>query len=180
MVHKIPKFILICCLIIGSIQCVGLRPNPRFNEPGKDDGRANSESEKYLRDGRFTSSVTRRLMQEIQSYLGVPYRWGGSTRKGRDCSGFVRVVFQNAAGVKIPHSARAMFKQGKYIEEQELKYGDLVFFENIENYGVSHVGIFVGNQEFAHASTSRGVIISNLNEKYYRSRFVGARKISIK
>ncbi len=160
------KFLRLTYLIIiftGSIHCVGLQPNPKFKESS--------------RENRNSISFESRLTQEIESYLGVPYRWGGTSRKGMDCSGLVGIVYRNVLGIQLPHSARMMFKQGKFIEEQELKIGDLVFFENIENYGVSHVGIYIGNHRFAHASTTKGVTISSLHERYYHNRFIGARKI---
>ncbi|MFQ5753303.1 MAG: C40 family peptidase [bacterium] len=169
--------ILIWLLFFAAMHCAGLKPNPKFNESSSPDDDTNESENHLLHNAGYSSAFENRLMQAIESYLGVPYRWGGSTKSGMDCSGFVRTVYRGATGLELPHSARTMFKMGKFIEETELKFGDLVFFENIENYGVSHVGIYLGSNKFAHTSTTQGVTISYLNEKYYRQRFIGARKI---
>ncbi len=147
--------------------CAGMRPNPKYTE--RDSIRPQLRS--------TDASFQTRLAEQIEAYLGVPYRWGGRSRDGMDCSGFVTVVYENALGLTLPHRARTMYDLGRLVEPSELQYGDLVFFEKIENYGVSHVGIYVGDGQFAHASTTRGVILSRLNEPYYRERFVGARRV---
>lgn len=116
------------------------------------------------------------MQYEIDKYMGVPYRWGGTTVRGMDCSGLVYTVYQDAVDLKLPRMAREMFRGGKYISRRQLQFGDLVFFENMGNSGVSHVGIYLGSEKFVHASTKAGVIISNLNDKYYRERYVGARR----
>jgi cell wall-associated NlpC family hydrolase len=157
------------------IYCAGLRPNPKFNNSSPKEG-AHSSRKMVTLDGSY-SEFQRRLADEIQSYLGVPYRWGGVSRSGMDCSGFVSTVYQNVTGLKLPRKARSMYKYGHSIGPEVLKVGDLVFFERIENDGISHVGIYVQKREFAHASTSEGVKISSLDDEYYRSRFVGARRI---
>ncbi|MFQ5603659.1 MAG: C40 family peptidase [bacterium] len=160
-----------------SIHCVGLKPKPKFTEPDARQPTPSHSERNRANRARPASSFEQLMTREIESYLGVPYKWGGSSRSGMDCSGFVRTVYENAAGISLPRKAKDMFKSGRFIEKQELKFGDLVFFENIENYGVSHVGIYLGENKFAHASTSKGVVISNLNEAYYRKRFIGARKV---
>ncbi|NIR51575.1 C40 family peptidase [candidate division KSB1 bacterium] len=165
------------CLLLSCWYCGGLRPKPKYTEPNTSENSDRYHGNSGLDREKTSSSVNRALTQQINAYLGVPYRWGGTTRSGMDCSGFVRTVFKNAIELTLPHRARSMFKEGRFVEESELQFGDLVFFEKIENYGVSHVGIYVGENEFAHASTHNGVIISNLNEKYYRRRYVGARRI---
>ncbi|MBD3166686.1 NlpC/P60 family protein [bacterium] len=114
------------------------------------------------------------MQLSINSFLGVPYLWGGNTRRGVDCSGFTRNVYREQ-GVLIPRVSRDQYRTGRAVED--LTYGDLVFF-NKNGWGrVTHVGIYVGNGEFAHASCSRGVTVSRLNKHYYRKRYVGARRI---
>ena len=109
------------------------------------------------------------------NYIGVPYRFGGTTPKGFDCSGFVQYVF-NKHAKKLPRTADAQFKVGKSIFKGELKRGDLVFFTTYEP-GVSHCGIYLEDGKFIHASSSHGIMISKLNDFYWKSRFVGARRI---
>ncbi len=166
-------------LFAVSTNCVGLKPNPKYKEPhGSAETEAPRERDYDLRKNRESSSFfERELSAAIESYLGVPYRFGGVAKSGMDCSGFVSSVYRDAVDLELPHRTRSMFKLGRSISDNRLGFGDLVFFENIENYGVSHVGIYVGDGKFAHASTSRGVIISDFNLDYYKKRYVGAKRV---
>lgn len=113
------------------------------------------------------------------SMLGTPYKFGGSNpEKGIDCSGFVKHVYKESADVSLPRSARDMSKQGEQVARTELKPGDLVFF-NTRKQPNSHVGIYKGDGEFVHASSSRAkeVTISRMDQKYWASRFNGARRV---
>lgn len=113
------------------------------------------------------------------SMLGTPYKFGGSNPdKGVDCSGFVKHVYKETAGVSLPRSARDMSKEGEQVAKTELKPGDLVFF-NTRKQPNSHVGIYKGNGEFVHASSTRSkaVTISRMDQKYWASRFNGARRV---
>lgn len=116
------------------------------------------------------------LYSSARSYLGVPYRYGGTTKSGIDCSAFTQVVFKEN-GVSIPRTTGQQFSIGTSVSKRNLQQGDLVFF-NTSGRGVSHVGIYVGNNNFIHASTSRGVMISSINDPYYwGSRYVGAKRV---
>ena len=126
---------------------------------------------------RLTSPIKLSMLNSIDRYRGVPYKWGGATMKGMDCSGFTMKVFGESAKLNIPHNAKAQYKLGAKISRRQLKFGDLVFFRDIESKGVSHVGIYIGNEEFVHASLSKGVINSSMNQKYYKKRYVSARRI---
>lgn len=111
----------------------------------------------------------------IDRTIGVTYKTGGTSTNGFDCSGFTRYVFSKL-GITLPRQSSAQFKTGTAVSRNEMRPGDLVFF-NTSGKGVSHVGIFVGSGKFAHASTSRGVIISSLNESYYAKRYIGAKRV---
>jgi cell wall-associated NlpC family hydrolase len=117
-----------------------------------------------------------RLLLDVISYLGVPYVYGGSSRKGIDCSGFTSQVYSTAADVSLPRSAREQYSVGATVLRNELRFGDLVFF-NTTGRSPSHVGIYIEDDLFAHASVSDGVTFSSLQSTYYRKRFVGARRI---
>ena len=116
------------------------------------------------------------LQASIASFLGVPYVWGGESRRGTDCSGFTQTVY-NEQGIIIPRVSYQQYEVGTFINRDELHYGDLVFFNKFGWGRVSHVGIYVGNGKFTHASCSKGVTTSALTKKYYRTRYVGAKRI---
>ena len=113
----------------------------------------------------------------VASFLGTPYVWGGRSRRGTDCSGFTQSVFADL-GIELPRNSRKQWKTGRAIKYNQLRKGDLVFFRTIANR-ISHVGIMTqpSSHEFAHASSSRGVVRSNLESKYYKKRYAGARRV---
>lgn len=116
------------------------------------------------------------LYSSARSYLGVPYKLGGTTRGGIDCSGFTQNVFKEN-GVSIPRTTGQQYSTGSAVAKSNLQQGDLVFF-NTSGRGVSHVGIYIGNNNFIHASTSRGVMVSSINDPYYwGSRYLGAKRV---
>ena len=117
-----------------------------------------------------------KILNTALAYKGVKYVFGGATPTGFDCSGFVMYVFDKH-GIKLPRTADKQYEVGRLIRNKsELKPGDLVFFETYEK-GASHVGIYQGNGNFVHASTSHGVTVSGLSENYYASRYLGARRV---
>ena len=113
------------------------------------------------------------------SLVGTPYKAGGSEpAKGTDCSGFVRHVYEQTAGVSLPHNAKAMSQASTSIAKDELQPGDLVFF-NTRKKPFSHVGIYVGDGQFVHSTSSRTrqVQVSNLQDKYWARSFNGAGRV---
>lgn len=115
------------------------------------------------------------VVTTARKYLGVPYRFGGQTPSGFDCSGFVMYVY-NQHGLKLPRTADKQFAVGSVIGERDRKPGDLVFFTTYEK-GPSHCGIYVGDGKFIHASSSKGVTISALSDSYWKIRYLGARRL---
>lgn len=112
------------------------------------------------------------IIKGSMKYLGVPYVWGGTSPSGFDCSGFTMRVFQQN-GIYIPRTADEQYYQGSKIQRSELLPGDLVFFETYM-VGPSHVGIYIGNGQFIHASSRGCVTISSLSTSFYSSHFCGA------
>jgi len=131
--------------------------------------------------GRFAGGIlarTSRLAQNLARgalrFLGAPYVFGGTSSSGFDCSGFVQHVF-GMLGIVLPRTADAQYDAGRPTVGGP-RAGDLVFFDTYG--GVSHVGIYLGNGEFVHASSSHGVMVSKLSESYWASRYVGAKRVT--
>ncbi len=115
------------------------------------------------------------LLESVDEWYGTKYRLGGTTKKGIDCSAFVQASFIAAFGITLPRTAREQYKVVRHISRTELKEGDLVFFNT--RGGVSHVGIYLQNNKFIHASVSQGVVVSDLYEPYYLKKYIGAGRI---
>ncbi|MFA7626673.1 MAG: C40 family peptidase, partial [Candidatus Kapaibacterium sp.] len=118
------------------------------------------------------------LMYIIMDWLGTPYRFGGTTRGNIDCSAFTQKVFLQAADVMLPRVAREQVKVGDKISRKNLEFGDLVFFHTYSRRFASHVGIYLGDNLFAHASSRHGVTVSSLESSYYKRNFIGGRRLS--
>jgi cell wall-associated NlpC family hydrolase len=115
------------------------------------------------------------LLKAADSWYGTRYQMGGTSKNGIDCSAFVQAVYLAAFGMIVPRTAFEQFKVSNRISAVEMKEGDLVFFNTTG--GVSHVGIYLRNNKFIHASSSRGVTVSDLFDPYYLKRFLGIGRI---
>lgn len=127
-------------------------------------------------DQRLSTNDNLKLGQILQSYLGRPYEGNSKFDPGLDCSHFTQSVFRKFNGIRLPRTAAEQYNSGLQIHIRHLKYGDLVFFNTVGRE-VSHVGIYVGHRRFIHVSSSRGVIISEMKQKYWSERYVGARRV---
>lgn len=144
--------------------------SPLFFRGGKSTGVTPSAS--ALNKVKPTASA---IIATAKKYIGVPYVWGGSTPSGFDCSGFVQYVF-NAHGISLPRTSKAQYGVGTKVSKSSLKAGDLVFFDT-EGSGVSHLGIYIGNNQFIHASSSKGVTVTSLSNTYWAPRYYGAKRV---
>lgn len=120
-----------------------------------------------------------KLYNEAVAWLGIPYQYGGNTRKGVDCSGLVCNIYRNVYDIKLERVAADMYRKNcRKISRNKLQPGDLVFFNTAKTKrSVSHVGIFLKNDIFIHATTSSGVRLGNLNEVYYKKRWINGGKV---
>ncbi|MBR4904420.1 MAG: C40 family peptidase [Selenomonadaceae bacterium] len=154
--------------VLPEVKIIPVENNPAVNN-GNDSGNA-------LYGKTFISkSQGAALVATAKSFIGVPYVFGGTNPSGFDCSGLLQYVFK-MNGLTIPRLADEQYYLGCSAEIKQLLPGDLVFFTTYTS-GVSHCGIYVGNGKFLHASSSRGVTISNLSDEYWKTRFVGAKKL---
>jgi cell wall-associated NlpC family hydrolase len=123
------------------------------------------------------TTIREKMLMEIIKYLGTPYKYGGTTKNGIDCSAFTQTVYRDVFNIKLERSARLQYTQGEVISKgDELKYGDLVFFNTRKRVKPGHVGIYIGDNLFAHASSTKGVTISEIDYDYYSRTFMGARR----
>lgn len=117
------------------------------------------------------------LYEVIKEWIGTPYRYSGDTKNGIDCSGFVCTMYRSIYNRVLSGTAKDLYEKTDHVSSEELSEGDLVFFK-IKRGRISHVGIYLGSNKFAHASTHNGVIISDLDETYYKKYFYKGGKIN--
>lgn len=127
-----------------------------------------------------SSKVARQLVETARRWIGTPYVYGGHSRKGTDCSGFLMEIFSECVGVKLPRSAREQKEYCHPIDREYLAVGDLVFFSSKRSGGrISHVGMYIGNGRMIHASSSRGVVEDDLSMQYFVTHYRGAGRIPV-
>ena len=150
----------------------------------KYNGQTGYVSSKYLSNtasdsSSSTSTSVNKVISLAKSLLGKPYVWGAQGPSSFDCSGFTYYVFKNAANVSLPRVSSDQSEYGTYVSKSNLKAGDLIFFDTSgENDGnVSHVGIYLGNNEFIHSSSSKGQVVISQMSTYYTNAYVNARRV---
>jgi len=119
------------------------------------------------------------LYNAIEPWLGTPYKFGGKSEKGIDCSGFVNQIYTASFCTALAGSSYHIYDKVTLINKEDLKEGDLVFFRINPRFTVSHVGIYIGENKFVHASVKQGVIISDLDEPYYKKHFKKGGKVEL-
>ncbi len=125
-----------------------------------------------LNDSRRVQAI---LYSQLREWHGVPYRNGGLSKRGVDCSGFVYLTFGTRLGIRLPRSTGGQASIGRNIRQSSLRPGDLVFFNT--GWKVRHVGIYLGGRKFIHASTSRGVMASSLDNRYWSQHYWKSERI---
>jgi cell wall-associated NlpC family hydrolase len=170
---------LLSALLVPVTVLGGCLPATRTTiSTGSGTAASTAEARNALERSRTSPSLgydRQKVLTEAERWLGVPYRFGGSSPSGVDCSGFICNVFQSVDRV-LPRTSGEQAQSGLGVPLAESRPGDLVFF-NTSGEGVSHVGIMIGPDQFVHASTSVGVTVSSLNEPYYRTRMMFVRRV---
>lgn len=120
-------------------------------------------------------NVNHKLINFYNEWEGVDYKWGGNSKKGVDCSAFIQKAYKKSFNLNIPRTTIKQVKIGRTINKSHLKIGDLVFFKT--GFNTRHVGIYLENGKFMHASTKKGVTISKLNNNYYKKHYWTAKRL---
>ncbi|MGC8227780.1 NlpC/P60 family protein [Pseudobacillus badius] len=123
------------------------------------------------------ASLGQSLVDYGKKFMGVPYVFGGTTPRGFDCSGFTQYVYKNTAGITLPRTADQQYKVGTAVSKSKLVPGDLVFFANTYKPGISHVGIYAGNNMVLNATTKQGIALVSLNNSYWGPKYAGAKRV---
>jgi len=179
---KLVWYIFILASIVTGSSCTSVHPisNSYKNERTAEKEQNRELIKKY--EGIVGIHINMRkslpLYESVDSWIDVPYHYGGMSKKGTDCSGFVCNVYKEVYKVVLDRSAEDQFhKDIRRIGKLRLKEGDLVFFETIKGNKASHVGIYLGNHKFVHASVKKGVCIDDMNQKYYVDHFTRAGRV---
>ena len=121
------------------------------------------------------SQVRNQLLRQLSQWKGVPYRYGGLSKSGVDCSGLIHLIFAEEFGIRIPRTTKTQILNGIVVDQSDLIPGDLVFFHT--GFNQRHVGIYVGENQFIHSSSSRGVIASRLDSPYWQDAYWHSRRL---
>jgi|WetSurMetagenome_2_1015567.scaffolds.fasta_scaffold82412_2 probable lipoprotein NlpC len=151
-------------------------PQPKQRETPKDEDDFGALLDDPVETPPARPEEDSRLEKAVNAWIGTPYHYGGMSKAGIDCSGLVCMIFTELGESGLPHSAEEMLKIGSRVPLSHVKKGDILFFSNGYKR-IGHVGIYLGNNEFVHASSKYGVIRSSMNDNYYRSCFIEARRI---
>ena len=144
-------------------------PSPADNKNSDDQESLAKDYLSQIMGVALSATSNMKLFHFVYDWIGTPYHFGGSSRKGIDCSGFTKQLYSEVFNMDLERSSRDIFSMVTPVRKEDLQEGDLVFFK-IHSRRISHVGIYLGNNRFAHAS-SRGVAISSLDDSYYRRYF---------
>ena len=157
-----------------------LKNASKYKTDFKRDSVGAAVQEMYLSEKKEEIHLKSTLVDSANEYIGTPYRYGGSTKKGIDCSAFVKNVF-TSIDLELPRTSFAQSLLGEKIKRKKAKTGDLIFFKTNRRRTISHVGMVLNNFDgeifFIHASTSKGVIVSSLNELYYKDKFAKIKRV---
>ena len=174
------KFLYIIAIATFLVSCSTSKVVTKTSTPRSTTGSYSLRNLNSNYSGSSSKKVNQ-LLREAENYMGTPYKYGGVTRSGMDCSGFITTVYDSQK-VQLPRRSEDQSHEGRSVNIKDVMPGDLLFFATSGGSRVSHVGIVhtiqdSGEVNFIHASTSKGVTISSLNEKYWNKAFLSARRV---
>ncbi|ELJ5854854.1 C40 family peptidase [Enterobacter kobei] len=123
-----------------------------------------------------TGPLRSRILDQYQKWKGTQYQWGGTSHRGVDCSALMQHLFSDAANLNLPRTTSEQIHRGVQVAQYRLKAGDLVFFQTGPNR--KHVGVYIGDNRFIHASSSQGVTVSTLTDDYWQAHYITARRVT--
>ncbi len=160
--------ILLMILLVGVI---GINSCKSHKKPVKKTPKTQVKKPHTVIKVYASGNDNKKLYKVLNEWMGTPYKYGGADKKGVDCSGFVMNIYKEVYDIDLYRSAYDIMKNVYFVEKTELKEGDILFFITGKENKVSHVGIYLKNNQFVHSSTSKGVVISRLDEPYYQKAF---------
>ncbi|MEJ7557222.1 MAG: NlpC/P60 family protein [Pedobacter sp.] len=166
----IKKFLLSTFIVLCSLASVNAQSKAKETSKLEDPDNLASQYFSQVMGVAVDATSNVKLYKFIYEWIGTPYRFGGNTKNGIDCSAFTKAIYDKVFNTTILRNSRDIFSMVNPLLKDELKEGDLVFFK-IKSRSITHIGIYLGDSRFAHASSTRGVVISNLNEPYYSRYF---------
>lgn len=177
------SLLLAFSLVIGPLATSSLAAKKTKNKTRRHSQKKDllSTSRVLKEDREYSSEEEKRFEEEVQKYLGVPYRRAGGSERGVDCSGLVMLVYKAVFGVDLPHNAASQSPLPSFgrVGLDELRTGDLLFYcPSKKSKRISHVGIYLSDGRFAHSARGKGVIISSMNDPHWKARFVSAKRMT--
>lgn len=163
--------IVVFVLAVGMASCGSSKKNVKTaqSSPIENVDKRNHSSKNH---NETPTAVANALVREARSWIGTPYKYGGHSREGADCSGFLMEVFKSAVDVNIPRTTKDQRNHCLEVDRDHISVGDIIFFSSNNSSGkIAHVGMYVGDGRMIHASSSRGVVEDNLDLKYYVDHF---------
>ncbi len=174
------EYVIIACVFLTLQGC--LSPHARYTRPSYQKNKKDKPSVQGEKPEKETGLVSSdeifesKLKRIVDSYMGVRYKYGGTTRKGMDCSGFVYRVYTELGRKPFPRTSSAKLSRiGTSVTRNGIRQGDLVFFR--KGRRIDHVGIYMGDDRFAHASSKKGIMYTSLDSDYFRNRLICIRRV---